>query len=491
MRTRGQDALSEKEKRYQSEIEKVKNTSTQQAKNSAQNYDRQVRQMQEEHEGELNKTNQIHDSQIESLSNTYERDTKKKEEDFSKAVDYMRNEQQDALSDQRERLESRYSRDANVLRDQQDSKINQLSNQLQTTREQKNAEIKGLKVQNMSDREEMEADKLSLLTQERKTQEMHKNNMRDQYSKNLDEIREKYGRYNNESRSGRALELENMKTIAEERNNKQVGALERRIREMNAEQDNERFLTQKSFNEEKKTYMNATKEALQKAELQRSQVYDAANERTKSEIRDITSRNSEILDRQGKYYQERIGQMEVKYDESIGNQVKSLEVENQQDRQKAEARQAKMNYLMGKEKNDMEDYYKELLAEKDRGHKDAMTDQRIAMLKERNEVVGKLEGRIREVDAKNTEKMNQLIMRYEREINLMKDEHKAEKKRMSDQFNKRMDEVDKSHKFQLESERLSAKSREDQLKAKFDRNISQMEIKHDEEKIRMATVLKK
>ncbi len=491
VRVRGQESLSEKDKKYQNDIEKIKNAHTQQTKSTAQNYDRQIRQMQDDREGEGNKIKQIHESQMESLSKNYKRDMDKKDETFTKAVDDMRSKQSEALSDQKERLESRYQKDSNILRDAQDKKINQLSNQLQNVREQKNAEIKSLKVQNFADREKLEADKLSLLTQERKTQEMHKDHMRDQYGKNLDEMREKYGRYNSDSRAGRALELENMKTMAEQKNNQQVNALERRIREMRAGQENENFVRQKTHNEEKKAYLNATKEALEKAELQRSQVYDAANERTKSEINSITNRNAEILDRQGKYYQSRIGEMEIKYDESIDNQVKTLEVENRQDKQKAEMRQAKLSYLMNKEKNDMENYYKEILNEKDRAHKDSMVEQRMNMLKERNEAVNKLENRIREIDAKNTEKMNQLIMRYEREVNLMKDEHKAEKKRMTDNFNIRFDELNKNHKFQLESEKLAAKSKEDQLKARFERNISQMELKHDEEKIRMATVLKK
>jgi len=491
VRTRGQEALSEKDREYQGQIDKMKSTHSQATKNSAQNYDRQVRQIQDTYEGELNKTNQIHDSQMESLSKNYETDTKKREENYTKSVDYMRNEQADALGNQREKLESRYSRDQNILRDTQDGKINNLSNELQATRDQKNQEIKSLKVQNMSDRSELEADKMSLLTQERKTQEMHKDNMRDQYSKNLDEIRDKYGKANIESRTGRAVELDNMKLMAEEKNREQVGTLERRIREQNVKNDNERFLTQKSFNEEKKAYLNATKEALEKAELQRSMVYDSANARTAEEIKDITSRNNEIVDRQGKYYQERLGQTELKYGESIQNQVKSLEVENKLDRQKAEARQVKMNHLMGKEKNDMESYYQEMLTEKDRVNKDTMTEQRINMLKERNEAVGQLEGRLREVDAKNTEKTNQLIMKYEREISNMKDEHKAEKKRMIDQHARRLEEQEKTHRFQMESDKVASKAREDQLKEKFERNISQMEIKHDEEKIRMATILKK
>lgn len=491
VRTRGQEALSEKDREYQGQIDKMKSTHSQVTKNTAQNFDRQVRQIQDSHEGEMNKTNQVHESQMESLSKNYENDTKNREANYTKSVDYMRNEQSEALDSQRERLESRYNRDQNILRDTQDEKINELSNQLQATREQKNQEIKGLKVQNMSDREELEADKIGLITQERKTQEMHKDNMRDQYSKNLDEIREKYGKYNMESRTGRAVELDNMKLMAEEKNRDQVGALERRIREQNAKNDNERFLAQKSFSQEKKAYLGATKEALEKAELQRSQVYDAANARTAEEIKDITSRHNEIVDRQGKYYQERLGQSELKYGESIQNQVKSLEIENKQDRQKAEARQMKLNHLMGKEKNDMEGYYQELLTEKDRVHKDTLTEQRINMLKERNEAVGKLEGRLREVDAKNTEKTNQLIMKYEREIGLMKDEHKAEKKRLVDQHNRRLDELEKTHRFQMESDKVSAKAREDQLKEKYERNISQIEIKHDEEKIRMATVLKK
>ena len=490
VRTRGQEALTEKDKKYQSEIEKVKSAHTQQTRNSAQNFDREVRQLQDDYKGQLQKNEKVHESQMESLSKNYETDVKNREETFTEAVEDMRDGQQQALAKQKERLESRYTKDSTQLRNTQDEKINELTNQLQNTREQKNSEIRGLKVQSLSDREELEADKLGLITQERKTHEMHKENMRDQYAKNLDEIREKYGKYNNESRTGRAVELDNMKLMAEERNREQVGGLERRIREINSRNDNDRFIAQKTHSEEKKEYLNATKEALQKAEMQRSQVYDAANAKTSQEIKGLNSKNAELMDRQGKYYQSRIGEMEMKYDESIENQVKALEVENKQDRMKSENRTQKLTYLLSKEKNDVENYYKEMLSEKDRIHKDTMTEQRMTMLKERNEAVGKLENRLRETDAKNTEKINQLIMRYEKEINLMKDEQKAEKKRMTDQFNRRIDEIEKNHRFQLDSEKLSAKSREDQMKAKYERNISQMEVKHDQEKIRIATIVK-
>lgn len=491
VRSRGQEALSEKDKKYQSQIDKIKNAHTQATKNSAQNFDREVRQLEDNHEGELNKINQIHDSQTESLSKNYETDIKNKEANFTTAVDEMREEQADALNNQKERLESHYTKNSNILRDNQDGRINELTNQLQSTREQKNAEIKGLKISNLSDRQKMENDKMSLLQQERKTQEMHKDNMRDQYSKNLSEIREKYGRYNNESRSGRAVELQNMQTMAAQKNNQQVGTLKRRIREQNVAHDDDKFQMRNEFRDEKKAYLDATKEALQNAEKQRSQIVDATNLKTASEIQDMTNRHADILDRQGKYYKSRIGEMELKYDESINNQVKSLEVENRQDRLKSDHREQKLSYMLGKDKNESETYYKDLLSEKDRAHKDDMATQRLSMLKERNEAVSSLEDRMREMDAKNSEKMNQLIMKYEKELSDVKDENKADKKRMTDQFNRRIDEMDKTRQFQLDAERVSSKNREDQLKEKFERNISQMEIKHDEEKIRMASILKK
>lgn len=491
VRTRGQGALSDKDRKYQDEINKIKNTHTQATINSKQNHERNVRQIQSGNQAQLEKTEQVYDSQMNSLSKNYETDLSRKEKTFTAAVDEMRDGQQEALHNQKERLEGRYTKDQNILSNSRDKKINELTNQLQTIREQKNAEIKGLKVQNMSDRQKSQENTMDIVTQERKTHGLHSENMRDQYADNLDELREKYGTYNRESRSGRALELENMKTMAEQRNTQQVGTLERRIREIKSNHDNQRFVDHTSFRDEKKEYLTATKEALQKAEQQRSMVVDAANARTASEIKDINSRNAEILDRQGKYYQGRLGEMEIKYDESVENQVKGLAIENRLDKLKGDQRTDKLTYLLTKEKNDLEGYYKEMLSEKDRIHKDAMVEQRMNMLKERNQAVGKLEDRLREVDAKNTEKMNQLIMRYEREHSYVRDEHKAEKKRMVEHHNRRIEELEKGHKFQLESEKLSAKNREDQMKAKFERNISQIEVKHDEEKIRMATLIKK
>jgi hypothetical protein len=488
VRQRGQEALSDKDRKYQNEIDKVKSAHVQQTKNSAQNYDRQIRQIQDSHESEVNKQQEVHETQQQSLSKNYETYSKNKEENFNKAVKEMHESQEEALFKQRERIESKYSKDNNDLRKIQDKKINELTNQLQLTREQKNAEIKDLKVENLSDKQQSNADKLSLLTQERKTQEMHKGNMREQYDKNLENLRDKYGQYNQESRSGRAQELQNMKRIAEERNRNQVGSLERRIRELNSDHDNDRFLAQKQFYEEKKNYLNATKEALAKAEMLRTKVYDSANEKTSSEIKDIVNRNAETMDRQSKYYKDRINTMDLKYGESVENQVKSLEVENQQDRRKAESRQQKLNYLMSKDKTEMESYYKELLNEKDRVHKDTMVDQRMALLKERNEAVSKLEGRMREMDAKNTEKMNHLIQRYEREVGHMKEEHKAEKKRMADQHNRRIDELEKSHKFLMDSEKVQAKNSETQMKERYERALTQMEVKHDEERVRMASI---
>lgn len=491
VRGRGQEALTEKDKKYQSQIDKIKNTQSQQAKNSAQNYESRVRQQQESHEGELKKTEQIHESQMNSLSKNYENDVEKKEELYTKSTEAMRAEQAEALGNQKERLDAQHSKDNNTVRDTQDERINNLTSELQETRETKNAEIRGLKVGNLSDRRELEDDKMSLINEERKTQGLIQDNMRENYNKNLEDLSDKYGQYNRESRSGRAVELINMKNMAEDRNNQQVESLERRIRESKMQNDNDKFLTQKSFNEEKKNYLLASKEALGKAELERSMVYDSANERTSKEIKDITNKNAESFDRQGKYYQGRLGEMGLKYNESIEKQVKGLEIDNKQDKLHAESRQQKITHIMGKEKNELENYYKEVLNEKDRIHKETMTEQRVNMLKERNEAVSKLENRIRETDAKGNEKITQLVNRYEREIGNMKDEHKAEKKRIVEQGNRRLDEAEKSFRFQAESDKVSAKSREEQLKSKFEKNISSMETRHDEEKIRIATSIKK
>jgi hypothetical protein len=490
-KTRGQESLTEKDKKYQSEIDKIKNTHSQQAKNTAQNYERQIKEQRDTYRDESKRTNKIHDTQMNELSKNYENDVEKREENYTKSAEEMRADMAKGLNAQHERLESKYSNDAKNMRETTDEKINELSTDLQDTRDQKNAEIKNLKVESLANNQEQEKDKIGLVTQERKTQGMIQENMRDQYYKNLDELRDKYSRSTIESGNSKAAELQNMKDDVTLKTKEQIGNIERREREVHAQNDNDKYLALKNFNQEKKNYMNASKEALDKSEMQKSMIYDSVNDRTAHEIKGITAKHTEILDNQATYYKDRLGEREAKYDEAVETQVKGLEIENRKDKLTLENRQQKLVHILGKEKNEVETYYKDVLSEKDRIHKEEMTEQRVKLTKEKTEAVSKLENRIRDIDAKNNEKITQLINRFETQIDSMKEEHKAEKKRLTDQANRRLDEVEKTGRFQLESEKETAKTREEQMKAKFENNISQMEERHDQEKIRIATSVKK
>lgn len=487
VRLRGQESLSTQDKKYQSEIDKIRSAHKQQNINAAQENGSKIKELQLQYEGQLDKETAVNKSRQEALEENYMRNFKEKEEEYTKSVDYMRSKQEQGLIEERNRLENKYMKDGNELRKNQDSRVGDLTQELQNTKDQKNAEISNLKTRLISDREEAESEKLDLLQQERKKSSLHQNYMNEQYHENLDNLREKYQSYSMDSKSGRAEELQNLEANANKRNNDAIEALERRIRAQRVQTDMDNFERNNQFRTEKKAYLDEVKKQLDVAETQREQVYEVAKKQTREDILDITKRNNSILDRQNKYNQSKVQEMTEKYNESLDTQVHRVEIENKKDLKNEQMRSKKVNMLLTQEKNNLEAYYQEMIEENHRVHLETLNEQRANLMKERNEAIRQLENRIREMDEKNTDKMNLMAQKYEKEIFDLKEMHKADTKSLVNQYNKRIDEIEKNQKMITESDRTQASAREIQIKDKYEKQLESLRLAHEEEKIKMAT----
>jgi len=273
---------------------------------------------------------------------------------------------------------------------------------------------------------------------------------------------------------------------ATKRTNEQVDGLERRIRNMKSEREIENFETNNANREEKKRYMQQNRESLEQSEEQRSKVYEAVNAKTHQEINDITKRNNEILDRQNKHYQGRIGELSDKYNESIENQVNSLEIENKEDKKAGDMQRKKLAHVLTKEKNELENYYQSMIDEGNRLHKEDLDELRANLTNQKKESIRLLEQRIRDLDAKYANKLNVQSEKYEAEILDLKEAHKIENKSTVEQYSKRINELEKNQKFATDTSKIQAESRESQLKESYERQMETLRSKQEEERIRMA-----
>jgi hypothetical protein len=201
----------------------------------------------------------------------------------------------------------------------------------------------------------------------------------------------------------------------------------------------------------------------------------------------MAKRNDSVLDRLNKYYQGRIQEMNEKYNESIDTQVYALQADQRKDKKIAEIREKKIVGLLQNEKNNLEAYYQEIIDENNKAHQKELADQRAIMIRERNEVIRNLENRIRLIEEKNTDRMNLLAQKYEKEIFDLKEAHKAETKSLVNQYTKRIEEIERNQKMLTETSKIQAENRERQLKEKYENQIDNLRMAHEQEKIKMAT----
>ncbi len=473
-RVNTRESLSDTEQKYQKQISGLQEANRRKSMQDAETAARELQKTEENSDVTVKKNNEIHESQTKTSQKNYENDIRHKDEVYGETADQMRESQRTSLNNERNKLNTANGKEMKNLRDYSEKRIGDLSRDLKTTRDYDQGQVTNLKTKLMQQKQNMDDDKLQTLTDERRRNQNYIDNYREDTSRNMKNLKDKYSEVNRQQDTSFQNQLQSLRDDSQSNYGSEIGGLKRQIRELKNNKDMDNYGNQIKTRDVNQDLMQAHKNELDNAEIEREQILNEADRATSKKVKDIYKDNDNIMETQRRYYQDKITQTQEKYDDSIENQVVTLKTKNETDAVKNEAHSKKLKGLYDGERSQTEDFYKNVIEEKDDLHKQMLKEQRDNLLQDRKVLDEGWKARVRTIEADHVQKGQIRDETYQKQMYDLAEKHHTEMKSLERKYQTRLDELEKSTKFELESQKLQHETREEQMREQQQRQVEQM-----------------
>ncbi len=485
-RVNNRNALTKTEAKYQKDIQDMQEANRKKSMQDAEEQSARLKHNENEKKTTIEKNKQIHDSQMKTLNETYERNMSNRNNEYADTVKDMKESQRKSIQHERESLTEAHNKEMDSYKEYSDNKINNLGRDLQNTRDVKGNEITTLKTKLMNQQMKASSDKIAALNDERKMQQNYLN----KYKSGVEADREALQRtheetmlkQNNEFQKG----MSNMRANTQTTYGRTIAELEREVRDKEYQRDIDKFNNQIAMRNERTRMKEAHRNELESAEDKRKQIVGIANERSSNDIKKLQKDNMERMTDQRYFYEDRIGQMQDKYAEDVQTRVLNLQTQNDRDKRQDELRDRKVERLYADEKAQVEGYFKDVIDQKEKQHKEEVVAQRDKLLGDLKSNAEMYRGKIRSMDTDFNKKLLLQEETYMTRMNDMQQQHKNELQALQRRYQARIDEMDKTRKFEVETQKAQSAARENQIKEQHNRQMEQMRVSHMQNQIKKS-----
>lgn len=483
---RSRETLSEKDQKYQSEIEDIRKMHMQKLKGLTDKFGQEKEMLQENRDQEIASERRASQIRNDSQKEIFEAKLDDGENRLEKAYEMAGKEQKAAINNMRHNLVEKYEKDIDIIKDQKAEQTGSLKRELESTKFQKNRELDNLKQERnrqLAERDDMSSDQRleerrennKILDYQREVSQGAVKAKQEKYNAQLDEMRKDYDKawthLQGDDSARIKVRVQGLENANEQlRMDKNIA-----INKMNQERRAEKEVFRREALTEREAVENHKHAAL-----------EDIRERNYAKIEDIQRENDGKIADTREYYQEKISELKQNEIEPYRQQNEELKLQAQGAKFAQDIRNDRTRALYAKELNKNEDFRKEQEDLIRRNSEKQIGEIKEALVRDKNETVTNLQVRMKENEVLASNKLNQQIDRSNEEMLQVKEGHRKEMHRIKEAHDQRIKAKDKEMLERLETERFYREKLMAEAKESHAREISQLKRAHEAEKIELA-----
>lgn len=485
------DAITARDHKYNKEMDELRNVHRKQLQTAAEDNQRREETLRKATQGDMQAQKQNTDDRFEKLSNDYKADLKRMDESFQNALDEGRESQQMAIKSNREKLESAHEREQRLLREDRDNSIRHLQKQFNDYRTITNREKKAHQIKDMQDANRNSDTLMHAVRNERNARQDSEQILRDGFEDGLMRMRERYDKALEKQSDAHRMTTDDLKAGVVNRVDNQVRRLENQLTEAKENNTRKELQLKNQMRREVANFRDAAQKSIESLEYQRDESIRATNESSQRDIQKVRGELENQMVENNRFYR---GRMEEQnrinrhaYDQLKGD----LEARNMATQDLTDARIKHIVGVTEEAKSRLIELNKENHTANQRLKADQMKALRAAMEDDKQQAVNRLQDQMRKQELQHAERMNQVVAKYEKQLQTLKDQMVRERK-LSDESMKRMtEELARVHK--MEVDQVEAKNREKvrQLGTKHSEELRQVNRRHEEKLDQVIGEMKK
>lgn len=464
------ETITARDHKYQKEIEDMRSMHRRQLQQAVEEGQQGQQKSASSSKLETSQLREQTESKIRDLQDTQELELRKKTSEFQNALQDMRQEQQDAVNENRNKLNLKHQERITNLIETREKDVSNLNEKLSSYKRAAENKIEDLEVRSFKDKKKSSNDIINNIRRERVT---HSDNLaatREGYEAALEKSRERFEKANSLRESQQEEYRKEMNKNVEDRVMTKIHQLESDKEDLKMSSTLERTQMKRQSDREVENIRSGFNKNIEGYEMDRREALHLSNERNAENMRRLTNKHNDVFtEAMKRSLNDKTSQKNIN-ENAMSDIQKDFGARVDQQKIQADMRVRSIYETTEESKARLAEQQKEVIEAMKFNHGEEIRALRQKMEEENRAAIDNLRDQMRKQEVSHTEKNAVTIQKYEKQIAALNDQMMKERREHDDYIRRTISGMQKEQKLQLEAQ-----------DSKFTERARQMQERHAQE----------
>ncbi len=483
--------INERDHRYQKDMDEMRGLYRKQLQESADETQRRESTLRKTSEAELEQIKSRTKAQSEAQSTSMNKNIRDKDETYATATEQSREAQQEAIAKNKERVERHYEAQLNTLKEERNQKVGTLQKEYEEYRQNTQGRIRDQDLRHMQQQQRSSDNLVKTVQKERLAAQDSTSLLREGFRDATETTRDRFQKAAQKEREISQMARNSLAGSVNERIDNQVERLE---------SDNERLRDAKIRDEvllrhQVKREVGNIKEGYQKNveayKQERDEIVRTQNDRGRQDLMKVheqTSKQTVEMARQNRLNQEDANRIHRSAYENLRS---DFGVRHDQAKTLADQRVKNIHEVTSQEKSRIMEKQLEDHTINQQVKQDELRSLQATMEADKQQTVLRMKDQLNKQEVQHTEKMVQVVAKYEKQIQTLKDQMIRDKKLSDENLKRVTDELQRAHKTGMDQIASQNRERIRQVGQQHNEELRSVNKRHEEKLDQVVGELKR
>lgn len=487
LKEKAKDALTRRDMEYQRDVNEMRGIHREQLRRAAQESEDKSTRVEETLKGELARSQAIDERQKAQLRESFETEIRNRDNHLEAKSKESREEIAKGLDANRRRLNAAHEKEKDAIVKDRDRRLENAQMGYDELRKVKDSTIANERAQREMQVERLGRNFQSQIRNNHEDNAARQDIQREAFGMGLKESRERYKKALDKNAKAMEDARGDLTETVNGRMNRKIAVLEDELSDAQRVRDREKASLEAKKSLEVRNLRDAFQKNVDEYERQNKGLRQESNLERAQEIKRVNEQNAEALIASNRFYQEKIGLDDVRNEERFSKSKSDFEAKLQNMEASSGSRFEKLKNFNSLEQEKMRAYFDQATASMRENFETTLREMRMRQKAEQDQLFAGFAKQNREVEEKNQGRLQDLTMRYEKQIADMSMKHQKAIKEERELAARQFKEQERKFTGEMATQNSQLEYRIAKNEDSHKRELDDMKRKHQES---LANIIK-
>lgn len=485
------DAISERDHKHLSDIDEMRGMYRKQMESQADESQKREELLRKTNSGEADQTKANNDARFEKLTADYGKSLKDKDQTYQESLKSNREAQSRSLDENRKQLEDAHQKEMDAVKGERNKTVSGLQKEYRDYRENVEGRIRSQQVKQMQENQHASNNLVRAVQKERQLRDESEGVLRDGFEDGMARTRERFDKAIKKEAEASRISSEYLKSSTSDRIENQVRRLEQEKEDLKEGKIRNELQMKNKKEREISNMRNAFSKNVENLQEQRDEAVRMSNERNREDVMSVRKEMGDQLVHSNRFFREKMAEQNQIHKDAYDNIKGDFDARNEQVKNTADLRVMKIYEDSNTEKARMAEQMAQNHEASQLLKQDEIKSARQVVENEKNIAVRNMQDQMRKQEIQHGEKMAITVAKYEKQIQVLKDQMMRERKLSDDNLKRTVEDMQRAH--QTAIDQLDSKNKDQMRTAQMQHaeQVKSLNKRHEEKMDALVTEVKK